>query len=461
MTSASPSEDDGPEDPENPSSKKKTKIMKTKRHQGRKSQQAKAIASSKILVKLPEFMGKDLSEFAENFGRFLRMTGQTRASGRVTCDLLLQCCKTKYVEKQVKQIVTKSATFADVLVALEKQYPSHETGLSIRVEIQNLVALPNNPKPARIFELLADLDHRVGRLTPGSYSSHELLFWLVAKLPREVWDECRVTAERKARALTYENMSVLLLELALETESDQHLNAYRPGGGGSGSQGQGYQGPRPCQGTTPKNARFMSNVQDLFWWDATDEQGCLLHGPDCDQPDCFVFQGKKRDNNTGGKAKMPDHYRCTVTCAFCRKRKHYEDKCYHKQRLSAKLKTENASGRGSGKGYADKDSGKGKSKGNGKGQGGKGKGGYPEALTASRTRTRLLTSPEGTAILHQRGTLSPLVGNPPRDLQPVPRAKPNKNKKISVPTKMGTSQTLANVPVSCTWRGNCRRRGLK
>ena len=79
------------------------------------------------MVNLPEFTGKDLSEFAENFGRFLRLTGQTHASGRVECDLLLQCCKTKYLEKQVKQIVTKSATFADVLVALERQYPTYET----------------------------------------------------------------------------------------------------------------------------------------------------------------------------------------------------------------------------------------------------------------------------------------------------------------------------------------------
>ena len=69
----------------------------------------------------PEFTGKDLSEFAENFGRFLLMTGQTRASERIKCDLLLQCCKTKYLKNQVKQIVTKSATFADVLVALERQ----------------------------------------------------------------------------------------------------------------------------------------------------------------------------------------------------------------------------------------------------------------------------------------------------------------------------------------------------
>ena len=151
MTSASPSEDDDPEDPENPSWKTKKKNRKTRRPEGRRSQEAKAIATSKIVVNLPEFTGKYLSEFAENFGRFLRLTGQTHTSGsgRVKCDLLLQCCKTKYLEKQVRQIVTHSATFADVLVALERQYPTYETDLSIRAEIQNLAVLPNNPKPGR------------------------------------------------------------------------------------------------------------------------------------------------------------------------------------------------------------------------------------------------------------------------------------------------------------------------
>ena len=95
MTSASPSEDDDPEDPENPSGQKKTKKRKTRRPEGRRSQEAKAIATSKVVVNLPEFTGKDLSEFAENFGRFLRLTGQTHASGWVKFDLLLQCCKTK------------------------------------------------------------------------------------------------------------------------------------------------------------------------------------------------------------------------------------------------------------------------------------------------------------------------------------------------------------------------------
>ena len=139
---------------------------------------------------------------------------------------------------------------------------------------------------------------------------------------------------------------MLRLELALEKEIDQHLNAYRPGGGGSGSQGRWYQGHQPGQGTTPKNARIMSNDQDHFWWEARTKQGSLLHAPDCDLHDCFVVQGKKQVTNTGGKAKLRDHYRCTITCAFCEKRKHYEDECYHKQRLSEKLKTENASGNG-------------------------------------------------------------------------------------------------------------------
>ena len=266
--------------------------------------------------------------------------------------------------------MTKSATFADVLVALERQYPTYETDLSIRAEIQNLAVLPNNLKPGRVSELLADLDHWAGRLTPGSYSSDDLLFWLVAKLPRELWDECRPTAERKARALNYEDICVPLLELALEKESNQHLNAYRPGGGGSGSHGKGYLGPRPGQGTTPKHARIMDNVKDLFWCDARDEQGHLQHAPDCEQRDCFVVQGKKQEINTGAKAKMPDHYRCTITCAFCGKGKHYEDECYHKQRLSAKLKGEDpgkGSGKGDGKGSGN-DSGKGKSKGRRRGQ---------------------------------------------------------------------------------------------
>ena len=45
----------------------------------------------------------------------------------------------------MKQIVTKSATFPDVLVALGRQYPSYATELFIRTEIQNLASVVQEP----------------------------------------------------------------------------------------------------------------------------------------------------------------------------------------------------------------------------------------------------------------------------------------------------------------------------
>ena len=66
--------------------------------------------------------------------------------------------------------------------------------------------LRNNPKAVHIFELLADLDHWVGRLTPRSYSNDEMLLCLVVRICRHVGGECRATAEQKARTLTYEGL---------------------------------------------------------------------------------------------------------------------------------------------------------------------------------------------------------------------------------------------------------------
>ena len=55
---------------------------------------------------------------------------------------------------------------------------------------------------------------------------------------------------------------------------------------------------------------------------------------------------------------MPDQYRCTLSCTFCGKRKQDKDECYHKQRLSAKLKTEAQNGDGSAGGKSNGGKGK-------------------------------------------------------------------------------------------------------
>ena len=45
-----------------------------------------------------------------------------------------------------------------------------------------------------------------------------------------------------------------------------------------------------------------------------------------------------------------DHFRCSITCGFCGKRRHYEDECHIKRRQSEKLKKEEEEKRKSGKG---------------------------------------------------------------------------------------------------------------
>ena len=70
LSSASPTENDEPEDPEDRSGKKKKK-GRSWRQDRRHSKEAKALATFKIVVSLPEFKGRDHSEFAESFGQFL------------------------------------------------------------------------------------------------------------------------------------------------------------------------------------------------------------------------------------------------------------------------------------------------------------------------------------------------------------------------------------------------------
>ena len=140
-----------------------------------------------------------------------------------------------------------------------------------------------------------------------------------------------------------------------------------------------------------------------------------MHAPDCDRHECFVVRGKEQETNTGGKAKMPDHYMCTITCAFCGNGKHYEDECYHKQRLSAKLKSEagndgqggKANGGQDGKGNGDK--GKGKSKDRGKGQE-QGKGGGrrgPDKKNQDKSGGNPYPTPWGTNAEPSRGQQNP------------------------------------------------------
>ena len=54
---------------------------------------------------------------------------------------------------------------------------------------RTLLCCPTTPRRPRFPSCWLTWNHLVGRLTPGSYGSDDLVFWLVAKIPRNVWDE--------------------------------------------------------------------------------------------------------------------------------------------------------------------------------------------------------------------------------------------------------------------------------
>ena len=116
------------------------------------------------------------------------------------------------------------------------------------------------------------------------------------------------------------------------------MDAFWPRGQGA-DHGPGYQVP-PASGLSRKHAPHMSNTHDLFCSYSRDEKGGPVRGSDCDEHQCFAVQGKKQGTNTPGKAETPQNYWCTITCAFYCCGKHYEDSCYSKQCLSAKLKSQ-------------------------------------------------------------------------------------------------------------------------
>ena len=80
-------------------------------------------------------------------------------------------------------------------------------------------------------------------------------------------------------------------------------------------------------------------VPQLIYCKPVDDKGGPCHASDCDHRSNCMLQLKRKQHTKGGKAvNHQDHFRCTTTCGFSRKRPHHEDKCHLKKRESDKLK---------------------------------------------------------------------------------------------------------------------------
>ena len=317
------------------------------------------IAQANIQLELPEFDPKNLPEWAEEFAEFLLLTGQSHVDVATKCSLLKRSCKKKFLQKQVKQIVKTCSTWAEVLLRLDKTFPVYEPDLSVRTQIEELPMLPEFPSAARISEYVCDLEYLFSRMNVGSYGATEPHLWLMSKIPQRTWDDCRSTSERKSRTHSYDELVDLLIELALERENDSHMEKFLKkhlGRGGTPTpergEGKGHKNPRNTNqggGKGRGNLRAMNEVPTdagappLFYCRPVNDKGGPCHASDCDLRSGCMLQMKRQQHTKDWRTVThQDHFRCTITCGYCGKRRHYEDECHIKKRESDKLKRQEA-----------------------------------------------------------------------------------------------------------------------
>ena len=320
----------------------------------------KAIATAKLQIELPEFDTKTLHACAEEFSEVLLLTGQQHADVHTKCTLIQKSCKTKVFQRQVKTALRKSFQCGDFLKRLEQMYPVYEKDLSVRTEIEGLPPLPEFPTGARISDFVAQLAELMGRMNPSSYGPTEPHLWLLGKIPAKTWDNCRETSETKARTHSYDDLVNLFIELAMERENDSHMDKYlrkhmrreTPAEKSPGVRSpQRHSNPGKGRGGKLKHLTEAPPSKDkgspnLLYCRPNVDKGGPCHVPDCDGRSACMLQLKRTQKTKDGQeVKHQDRFRCTITCGYCGKRRHYEDECHIKRRESEKHKKAEGEGR--------------------------------------------------------------------------------------------------------------------
>ena len=380
-----------------------------------------AIAHANLEIELPEFDPKNLPEWAEEFSEFLLLTGKQHADVWTKCMLIKTSSKKVFLQRQVNIAIRKSSNCGDFRKRLQQMYPVNETDLSVGTIIEELPPLLEFPTAARISEFVAHLEELMGRMNTSSCGPTEPHLWLMGKIPRKTWENCRETSERKSRTHSYDDLVDLLIELAMERENDSHMDKYLrkhlrretpaekcPGGRSP----QPYSNPGKGGGgrlrhMTEKPPSRGNEAPNLFYCPPTEDKGGPWYAHNSDGRSACMLQLKRTQKTKDGQGvKHQDHFRCTITCRYCGKRRHYEDDCHIKGLESEKLKKA--------EGERHKNAGKsGGPEGGGPNPGGfKGKGNPGGGRRSSAPPTGGREAPNPTPKGEQSGEKRPVLSTP-------------------------------------------------
>ena len=136
----------------------------------------------------------------------------------------------------------------------------------------------------------------------------------------------------------------LLIELALLSANDSHMQKFLKRHMGKGANptpdrdelrgSKTPTNPSKNRGKGEGNLRVMNEVKPhrgvprVFYCKPVNDKGGPCHAADSDHRSGCVLQLKRLQHTKDGKTvNHQDQLRCTITCGFCGKCRHYEDEC--------------------------------------------------------------------------------------------------------------------------------------
>ena len=142
-----------------------------------------------LKMEIPPFDGRNVDKYAENFGRYLVLTGKTKAKDRVKANLIVQGIKDPELQEGVSKLLKSATSFEDFLKKLQDLYPKLETDLSILGEISKVSHLPYDPKPEQVVKLLKTLETLFDKLNPGVMTEERKLMERSSKVNDKLFVE--------------------------------------------------------------------------------------------------------------------------------------------------------------------------------------------------------------------------------------------------------------------------------
>ena len=180
-----------------------------------------------LKMEIPPFDGRYFGLYAEQFGRYLVLTGKAKAKDRVKANLMVQGIKDPEFQKRVSKVLKTATSFEDFLKKLQDLYPTLETDLSILGEFSKVSHLPYDLKPEQVVKLLGTLERLFDKLNPGVMTEERKLTELSSKINDKFFVEWTKDDNLFARMHSYGSLRNFMKERAQPSGGFKHLAASR------------------------------------------------------------------------------------------------------------------------------------------------------------------------------------------------------------------------------------------